>query len=313
MRLAVGFLAVLLAAAPAVVRADDSPAAPTDAPAPPPKPILKVALRVVRVMPDSKQALLFDKNHGKHVLVELDGWIEGYQVTEIDEDSVTLTGETSSIVLSGPQRHRRDAKKPDAAEPTDPYADAKDSKPTDPYAEDKTADATPEDPYKDKPVHAVEAPRPIEPGSGGVRVVEAPGDKPADKPATKPAADKTADTKPPAPTTTTDIKTPAPATPAVLVLTHAQFQHELADFGKLAGGVKAAFVDTGVRIDAVSDGSLFARAGLRAGDLVLDVDGRTLHSIDDAAELYAHAGSAKAISIDVTRAGKPVTLRVTIQ
>jgi hypothetical protein len=36
-------------------------------------------------------------------------------------------------------------------------------------------------------------------------------------------------------------------------------------------------------------------------------------SIDDAAELYAHAGSAKVISIDVQRAGKSMTLHVTIQ
>jgi S1-C subfamily serine protease len=97
------------------------------------------------------------------------------------------------------------------------------------------------------------------------------------------------------------------------VLTRTAFRAELADFGKLSGGVKAAFVTNGARLEAVTPSSLFARAGLRANDVVVSVNGLPLHSIDDAAELYARASSVKAIAIDIRRNNKPLTLHVTIQ
>lgn len=43
------------------------------------------------------------------------------------------------------------------------------------------------------------------------------------------------------------------------------------------------------------------------------VDGRPLRSLDDAANLYARASSLRAATIQVTRAGKPVVLRVAIR
>jgi serine protease DegS len=98
-----------------------------------------------------------------------------------------------------------------------------------------------------------------------------------------------------------------------LVLTRAAFRTELADFGKLANGIKASFVADGAKVDAVTPGSLFARAGLKGNDVVLAVNGQPLRSIDDAAELYAHASAVKVVAIDVRRAGKSVTLHVTIQ
>src|SRR5438105_1040944 len=124
MRLAVGLLVIALGTAPAW--ADDPKPATSEAP----QPAKKVALRVVRVMPESNQALLFDKNQGKHVLVAVDDAIDGYRVTDIDDDSVTLTGEGSTVVLAAPHRGRPSdatpAKKSDRA-PADPYAD-KDAK-----------------------------------------------------------------------------------------------------------------------------------------------------------------------------------------
>ena len=66
------------------------------------------------------------------------------------------------------------------------------------------------------------------------------------------------------------------------------------------------------RPDSVAPASLFARAGLRAGDVVTAVDGRPLRSIDDAAELYARAGTARNIAIQVVRADKPITLHIAI-
>jgi S1-C subfamily serine protease len=58
---------------------------------------------------------------------------------------------------------------------------------------------------------------------------------------------------------------------------------------------------------------VFAKAGLQAGDIVTAVDGKPFRAIDDAADLYARAGSMKSASVAIVRAGKPQTLRVVIQ
>ena len=68
-----------------------------------------------------------------------------------------------------------------------------------------------------------------------------------------------------------------------------------------------------MRVDIVAADSIFAKAGLRAQDTIVSVDNQPLHSIDDAASLYARAATARNVSIQVLRAGKPLTLRVVIQ
>ncbi|MDB4954181.1 MAG: hypothetical protein JWO36_1750 [Myxococcales bacterium] len=99
----------------------------------------------------------------------------------------------------------------------------------------------------------------------------------------------------------------------MIFLTRIDVDSWIADFSRLAASVQGAFVPAGVRIDGVAEGSLFAKAGLRAGDVVTAVDGRPLHSLDDTADLYAKAGTARKIGVQVLRAGKPMTLRITIQ
>jgi S1-C subfamily serine protease len=87
----------------------------------------------------------------------------------------------------------------------------------------------------------------------------------------------------------------------------------LADFAKLTASVHGAFTPAGVRIDGLAAGSIFVKAGLKSGDLVTAVDGKPIKSLDDAADLYVRATSARNISIQIVRNGKPTTLRVTIQ
>jgi type II secretory pathway component PulC len=329
MRLAVALLAVALSGSVAVAEqakpSEPKAAEASDAPAKP----AKLNLRVVRVMPESHQALLFDKNRGTHVLIDLGDEVGGYKVTEIDDDSVTLSRDGSEVVLAAPYRRgggaardrgdRGDA--PDAATtttakkqpagPQDPYADAPDAAaktgqaPQDPYAEPGSGGSGGEK----TSIRTVEAPTSVTAGDGGVRVAEAPDPQP--KTAAPPPATTT--TTPPPATTTPPATTPAVATTGDLVMTRAAFRAELADFGKLAAGVKAAFIPAGVRLDAVTAGSLFARAGLRPGDVITAVNGQALRTIDDAAELYAHASSVKAIAIDLSRGGKAMTLHVAIQ
>lgn len=97
------------------------------------------------------------------------------------------------------------------------------------------------------------------------------------------------------------------------VVSRVEMNRALADFAALAAGVRASFSASGVAVQEVRDGTIFQRAGLRAGDVISSVDGMRLRSIDDAASLYARASTARAFTAQIVRAGKPVTLRVVIQ
>jgi S1-C subfamily serine protease len=110
---------------------------------------------------------------------------------------------------------------------------------------------------------------------------------------------------------------PAAASPAApgdgVALSRSELDGALADFARLTAGVRGSFSANGAVIDAVGDGTIFQRAGLRAGDVVTSVDGVRLRTLDDAANLYARAATAKAITAQVVRAGKPIALHVVIQ
>jgi S1-C subfamily serine protease len=107
--------------------------------------------------------------------------------------------------------------------------------------------------------------------------------------------------------------TAAPDTSGAATITRGELDSALADFAALTAAVRASFSPTGVVVESVGDGTIFQRAGLRAGDVIATVDGVKLRSLDDAANLYARAATAKAITAQVVRSGKPVTLRVAIR
>ena len=307
MRFAAALLFVALAGP--LARADDArPALP--APTAAAKPA-RVSLRVVRVMPESHEALLFDRDHNKHVIAEIGTIIGDYQVTDIADDEVTLASHGNEIVLAAPERsHRRHDDADDtAAKPTKPVP----AGPVDPYA--PPAGAAPADPYADAPIRVVEAP--VDPyADAPIRVVEAPDATPA-----APVRVVEAPASPSAPAAPTPTPAPTVVTvPAALVsddpalaLTRPELTAALGDFTKLTAGIRASFGPTGVRVDSVVAGSLFARAGLRAGDVITAVDGQPLRTLDDAADLYARASSARNLTISVLRSGKPASLHVTIK
>src|SRR5215510_10466815 len=102
MRLAVAVVFVALAGSVAV--AED--AKPSDPPPPPAPAKAKVPLRVVRMLPETHQALLFDKEHDTHVLADVGGTVNGFKVEDIDDDEVTLEGAAGEIVLTAPPAWR---------------------------------------------------------------------------------------------------------------------------------------------------------------------------------------------------------------
>jgi len=345
--------ALLLALLGASALADD--AKPADSK--PAEPRAKVPLRVVRMLPEAHQALLFDRTKGTYVVVEAGQTVEGLTVDTIDDDEVSLLSDGGALVVlaaPAPAHHRRTtdadeadapargdaaAKAPAVAPARTPATAKAEPQPADPYAA-TPGEPQPTDPYAD-PIEVVDAPTALGTGKDGVRVVEAPGTPavatvttaptPNAGPVAAPAPAATSRdaeegaaiaalmTGAPAPTTTAAATTTVAATTTAApaggptVLARADLNAALGNFGALSSAIHAGFTADGLRIDSVATGSLFAKAGLRAGDVVASVDGHPLHSLDDAAELYARAPSAKAMTASVLRGGKPMTLRVSIQ
>ncbi|MEO7729601.1 MAG: PDZ domain-containing protein, partial [Kofleriaceae bacterium] len=115
----------------------------------------------------------------------------------------------------------------------------------------------------------------------------------------------------PAATRASEPRTAPPA--GAIQLSRGEVDRALADFAKLTAAIHARFSDTGVRVDDVTAGTIFERAGLRPGDTITAIDGTRLRSLDDAANLYARASTARALTVQLVRDGKPVSLHVVIQ
>jgi hypothetical protein len=342
MRLVSALLFVALTA-PLAVADEAKPADPKPESATVERP--RVPLRVVRMLPETRQVLLFDRNRGTHVVAEVGQDVDGYIVDEIADDEVTLVGGTGTeVILTAPdptwrrkaaERRATGRRANRAAAPAVAPAAAPAMAPMDPYAE---ADAL------------ASTASPIEAGDGGVRVTSATSAAPADPYATlDPGIAAFADAvgATPAPTLS-----PTPATPAVpatkadaqvdaasslaaaatgspapvaaavtsakpaaagVTVSRSDIDTALADFGATAVTFDAAFVADGLRFDQIAKGTILAKIGLEKGDVLTAVDNQPLHSLDDAANLYARAGSAKAATLHVLRAGKPTTLQVTIR
>ncbi len=334
--------------------ADSSPPPPSDPPAPPPASAPaasppaptpaphaiagshgKVSLRVVRILPESGQALLFDKVRNTHVVVEVGSDVAGYTVLAIDDDSITLkVNATTQIVLPAPESasETKPESKPESrpattprAEPApgiSPNAPASASAPEDPYADSaessaavtskpatRDAPAGPSAPVGPTPSPAPRAaqPRTVGPMAATDPLADSFAQALADDPTAGPPDTRTPDGRTP------DARTPDGAASNDVVLTRGEVEEATASFGVLASSIEAVFTPKGARIDAVAQGSLFARAGLRAGDIVTAVNGKPLRTLDDAADLYAFGATARNLVVKVIRGGKPTTLRIAIE
>lgn len=78
------------------------------------------------------------------------------------------------------------------------------------------------------------------------------------------------------------------------------------------GGIRAFPSGGGFKIAGVRRGSLPYQLGLRSGDVLTEVNGRTIDSIDAALELLPRLKSARNVSVTLSRRGKPVTHNVAI-
>ena len=85
----------------------------------------KVPFRVVKMLPETRQVLLFDRIRGSHVVAEVGQSLDGYLVEDIDDEEVTLVADSGALViLTSPpvlrQGKRGVAAKKPAPAPVDP-------------------------------------------------------------------------------------------------------------------------------------------------------------------------------------------------
>jgi hypothetical protein len=307
-------------------------------------------VRVIQILPESAQALVAEREErggrgaaaGPYRLVGVGDTFAGYTVAAIDDDEVVLAAAGREIILAapaapGPLRAAeplaggsRDAH----AAPVDPYDAVLPGAPQAPAAPpdgDARAAArapalpdAPIDPYADpavappSPVREIRAPSGARPlGDEPVRVASAGG---ASRATPGDAAIGVAAASAGAPQPTAAMASPPPASAPgagqVSVdgqITRRELDAALADFGALAQGFRATLTPEGARVTHVAAGAVFAKAGLRAGDLITSVDGRPLRSLDDVALLYARAPGLRSVAAQVTRGGAPIVIRVAIQ
>ena len=318
MSLLVG-LAMAGAVAPAV--AAEGPTPPVSQKKPAKARIGKVPFRVVTLMPDTGQALVFDRDRNAHVLVAVGDRVGGFDITEIEDDHLVVARAGRELVLVvDPQAPQPGPDTVVAPRPADPAG------PADPYAAPAPA-AEPKglaallDPYLDV----------LDPyGTAGIREVLAPPDqRVAPAPAvTDPYAGPTEPKVVPAPAAAKPVTpVPAPGSNAsatadgradairrdTLTIQRRELEAALADFDKLGKEIGFTRHDRGVRLGKIAGGSYFFTLGLRSGDVVTAIDGKPLRSLDDAAAAYARLGSARQLAIDVDRGTARGTLRFALK
>ena len=69
----------------------------------------------------------------------------------------------------------------------------------------------------------------------------------------------------------------------------------------------------GFLVREIQPGSVYQKLGLRVGDVIKNVNGQPVNSVEDVMRLYAQFGSASNVQIDVRRAGRDESLVYNIQ
>jgi serine protease Do len=93
--------------------------------------------------------------------------------------------------------------------------------------------------------------------------------------------------------------------PRKLGIEYQEISGQLAKYFKLAK-------DSGVLVTSVADDGPAGKAGLKAGDVILELDGREVQDTDDLQRAIAKADPGKEVVVSVQREGRQIELKVTL-
>jgi general secretion pathway protein C len=87
----------------------------------------------------------------------------------------------------------------------------------------------------------------------------------------------------------------------------------VSDVGRLMTQARIMPRKDGLAISAIKPGSLFRRLGLRNGDVIEGVNGRTIQSVDDALSIYSRLRDDSSVTVDIKRGGQKRTMQYAIR
>jgi hypothetical protein len=283
-------LAAVLVLLPAVASADD--------------PLLEpyAPFKLVGVMPDTGQVLLWDENAAEYRLAKVGDDLDGWRVSGLDRRGPRLALQKEDLI---DELELVRLPRPGAVIT-----------------------------FKDARAQATRAPvvampdgsqMPSSPGTTTITTIPlaAPATANEMEPAPAPAAPAPAPVvvTPPTPTViapTVIEATPPRKAPAVLEETRsvarADFDREINDFDKLMAAVYVEPVEGGgFRIIEIEPRSWVASLGFRKGDIVRRIAGESISTVEDAARVYGRLGGLSTVTAEIERGAHRVNLRIDIQ
>lgn len=261
----------------------------------------RVPFRVVKLLPETSQALVYDQDRRAHVLVAEGDTVGGFSIVEIDDEHLVVSREGREVVLVTDPRAPQPAvgTVPDVT--LDPYA----------AAAPPTSGMTPIDPYAEPKPREVLAPASQRESLRGAGVVDPYALPRSGEPVVVSAPEKASPLK----------ATPAPGSPLapepiradILTVKRSELESALADFARLGKDIGFTKLPRGVKLGTVASTSYFWKLGLRGGDVVTAIDGKPLRTLDDAASAYVRLGSAQKLAVEVERGNARGTLRFALK
>ena len=104
--------------------------------------------------------------------------------------------------------------------------------------------------------------------------------------------------------------TPTVAAAPPITLSRADLDQRFGDFERLASDATFALAPGGgYRVTSLRPGSDLEAIGLRAGDVVLSIDGRAINTVDDAARAYAWLRLTDHFRVELLRGAERLTFR----
>ncbi len=97
-------------------------------------------------------------------------------------------------------------------------------------------------------------------------------------------------------------------------LQRSELDRELSDFASISGQVALSQTPRGLyQLIEVRPGSFVEKMGFRPGDVLLRVDGRPIHALEDASRAYAWVKLTDRFSVEVLRDGQPVEMHYVVE
>lgn len=270
---------------------------------------------VAAVMIETGQALLWDHLQEQYVLVRPGDGFQGFIVTAVAPDQVVLSRDNQHFLLPRTSDTLDlDSRRPRAGSTAatgqsvalvDPYAAELHA----PAASAVSAEPAVElvDPYAAQGSHHARA------FDAAAAPVDRVGDLGIPAMVLEPRAPATTRTRPrgtamPAPVVQAQADARAVREERYTVQRR-EIDEAMADFQSLGKQVQVELTQAGVHVTAVASSSLPHRMGLRAGDVILTVDGRSIASLDDAAAIYAQLLDARGTTVTVRRGERLIHMR----